>query len=345
MKIAVVNNCVPFLRGGAEYLAEALVRKLIEHGHQAVLIRVPFRWHPPEQILKSMLACRLLRVPNVDRVVALKFPAYYVPHPNKVLWLLHQFRQVYDLWGTPYQDLPDSELGESIRRAVIRADDLYLRQAVKIYTNSEVTRDRLKRYNQLEAEVLHPPLERSDHLICEGYEDYCFYPSRITASKRQELAVEAMRHVRSRVRLVIAGQPETSGELTRIQERIQRWNLRDRVALIPRFISEEEKASLLSRALGCLYLAYDEDSYGFVVLESYHARKPVITCTDSGGTMLLVKEGRTGIVVKPDPKALAAAMDRLYEDRREAQRLGEAGLDLIRSLDISWRRVVEALTQ
>ena len=61
MKIAVLNNCVPFLRGGAEHLADALVSKLAEYGHQAMLVRVPFRWDPPDKIVDHMLACRLMR--------------------------------------------------------------------------------------------------------------------------------------------------------------------------------------------------------------------------------------------------------------------------------------------
>jgi len=67
--------------------------------------RIPFRWDPPEKILESILACRLMRLPNVDRVIAFKFPAYFLPHDNKILWLVHQFRQAYDLWGTPYQGM------------------------------------------------------------------------------------------------------------------------------------------------------------------------------------------------------------------------------------------------
>ena len=122
MKVAVLNNCVPFMQGGAEHLAEALTAKLSEYGHQALLIRLPFRWEPPTKILDHMLACRLMRLPNVDRAIALKFPAYCVPHPNKVLWLLHQFRQAYDLWGTQYQCLPDSADGRQIRGAIVCGD-------------------------------------------------------------------------------------------------------------------------------------------------------------------------------------------------------------------------------
>ncbi len=100
-----------------------------------------------------------------------------------------------------------------------------------------------------------------------------------------------------------------------------------------------------ARALGCIYIPYDEDSCGYVTLESYLARKAVITCTDSGGTDLVVKDGLTGWNVPPDPRLIAAAMDRMYEDRTAARRMGEAGDDLVRTLDISWDRVIRMLTQ
>jgi glycosyltransferase involved in cell wall biosynthesis len=345
MKLAVINNCVPFVTGGAEHLAEALTGKLCEYGHEATLFRIPFRWEPPSKIIESMLACRLLRLPNVDRVIALKFPAYLVPHPHKTLWLLHQFRQAYDLWRTPFQSIPDTTEGRRIREVIVETDNRYLREARKIYTNSQVTSNRLKRYNRIDSEVLFPPLADTSHFFCADYGDYIFFPGRITPSKRQLLAVEAMKYVTTDVRLVIAGRHEAAADLTQIEAVIRQHRLNSRVEVIPRFISEQEKAGFLGRALACAYLPYDEDSYGYVTLEAYHSRKPVITCNDSGGVCMLVKDSETGFVVPPDPAAVSAAMDSLYRDRAAARRMGEAGLELLRSLKIGWDRVIEALTQ
>ncbi|MEO8132011.1 MAG: glycosyl transferase family 1, partial [Bryobacteraceae bacterium] len=273
MKVAVVNNGVPFVKGGAEYLADSLTRKLEEFGHQAILVRIPFAWEPPNKIVESMLACRLLRIPNVDRVIALKFPAYYIPHPEKVLWLLHQFRQAYDLWGTPFQGLPNSPEGLAIREAIIKTDNTYLTQVRKIYTNSEVTSKRLMTFNGIDSTVLYPPLLETTHFTCDGYGDYVYFPSRITQSKRQHLAVESMRYVRSNTRLIVSGKEEAPEDLVRIEKLIKDHRLAARVTIINRFISEKEKSDLFSKALGCVYIPYDEDSYGYVTLESYHARK------------------------------------------------------------------------
>jgi glycosyltransferase involved in cell wall biosynthesis len=344
MKIAVLNNCVPFTSGGAEHLATALNRKLQEYGHDSILVRIPFRWYPAEKILDHMLACRCLRLAGIDRVIGLKFPAYYVPHPNKVLWLLHQFRQAYDLWGTPYQDLPSTPRGIAIRNAVIQSDNNFLSECEQIYTISPVTRDRLNQFNGIPSTVLFHPLERTDHLVCRDYGDYIFYPSRITGGKRQHLVVESMRHVQTGVRLVIAGGPETPDDLAKLEAIIEAHNLGDRVRLLPQFISEDEKAELFSNCLACAYTPYDEDSYGYVTLEACHCRKAVVTCSDSGGTRILVRDGVTGFAAAPEPQALAAAFDRLYSDRRAARTMGEAGYELMRGMDISWDRVVKSLT-
>ncbi len=345
MKIAVVNNCVPFLNGGAEHLAQALTSKLMESGHEAILVRIPFCWDPPSKIIDGMFACRMLSLPNVDRVIALKFPAYYIPHPNKILWILHQFRQAYDLWGTPLQGLPNTAEGLAIRESIHMADDRYLPEARRIFTNSRVTSERLKTYNGLDSKVLWPPLLQTEHFSCNDFQDFVFYPSRVNAAKRQWLAVESMKYVRSPVRLILAGKDESETEALQIEQAITSNALADRVLWLRDFISEASKADYFSRALGTIYIPYDEDSYGYVTLESYYSSKPVITCSDSGGTDLLVQDGITGFVADPDPQAIAAAIDKLYQEKQSAREMGRAGLDLVHRLGITWQRVVEALTQ
>jgi glycosyltransferase involved in cell wall biosynthesis len=285
-----------------------------------------------------------MRLPGVDRAIALKFPAYYVPHPHKVIWLLHQFRQAYDLWGTSLQGLPDSDEGRKIREIIARADSSYLSEARKIFTNSRITADRLKHFNNLEARVLFPPLLSQNHLACRGYGDYIFSPGRINEAKRQRLLVESMQYCKSNVRLLVAGSAEAPNDSGAIELLIRRHRLAEKVQFVNRFISEAEKAAWFSESLGCAYIPYDEDSYGYVTLESYLCKKPVITCADSGGIGTLVKNGVTGCIVSPDAKALAQAMDALFMDKHNARRMGEAGYELVQSLKISWDHVIESLT-
>ena len=344
MRIAVVNTWQPFVRGGAEHLAEALTAKLMEYGHEAVLLKIPFEWVPSSKIVDHIFACRSLHLAQVDRMIGLKFPSYYVPHSDKVLWLLHQFRQAYDLWGTQYQGLSNSHEGERVRRLIQESDNTILPEFRRIYTNSVVTSDRLRKFNGLSSEVLFPPLSNPESFYCSEYGDYIFCPGRINACKRQYLLIEAMCHVKSGVRLVIAGLPETPEDLSRLQRTIASNDLGSRVEVIPRFITEREKADLFADALACAYVPYDEDSYGYVSLEAFCSKKAVVTFSDSGGVLTLVEDGSTGKVCDPLPEACAAVFDELWLTRIQAKSLGHAGFEKMKSLNITWDRVVGALT-
>jgi glycosyltransferase involved in cell wall biosynthesis len=342
MRVAIVNNQAPFVRGGAELLADALRNKLVEFGHEAEVIRIPFGWQPAERILDHILAARLLKLGRCDRVIALKFPAYYVEHDSKVLWLLHQFRQAYDLHGSAYHLFPDTPEGRAIREAIQRADDIYLRQVRRIYTNSEVTSQRLWNFNGIPSDVLYPPLWDQDGYWCEEYGRYIFAAGRLSPSKRQALLVEAMRYTRSDIRLVVAGPPEDPMIVGELERLVAHHNLSDRVHIIARWLAEDEKRALFAQALATAYVPYDEDSYGYVTLESCLSRKATVTCTDAGGVLALVRDGDTGYVVPPNPEDLAAALDRLASGNIAA-RLGQNAFSLVANLKISWEHVVGTL--
>ncbi len=137
MKIAVVNTQVPFVHGGAEQLAEWLVDQLREHGHQAELVLLPYWVAPPQTVLENAIAAHFTRITGVDRVIGLKFPSYYVPHDDKILWVLHQHRPAYELWRSEFQqELPDTIEGRYVRRAIIDADNRMLPEARRVYAIS-----------------------------------------------------------------------------------------------------------------------------------------------------------------------------------------------------------------
>jgi len=342
MRVAIATVQVPFVRGGAEFLTEGLLAALREHGVEAELVGLPFRWHPPERLLDHVVAARLWRLEQVDRVIGMKFPAYLVPHPDKVLWLMHQHRAAYDLWGDPAGGLPDTTQGRAVRDAVRRADDAWLPEARRVHTLSPVVSDRLQRFNGIASTPLLPPLPNPGAFRSGPYGDYVFAPSRLSSAKRQGLLIEAMRHVRSGARLVLAGAAATAAELEALRVAVRRYGLGDRVTILGHWIPEHEKLELLAGALAVAFVPRDED-YGYVTLEAAASARATITCTDSGGPALLVRDGETGLVRPPQPRALADAIDALMSDRREAARLGANARDQLAALDLRWDRVVEEL--
>jgi glycosyltransferase involved in cell wall biosynthesis len=344
MRITILNVHAPYVSGGAEQLANSLLEALQDKGHDVALIRIPFLWAPTKNLLKSMAAARMLPIEggNPDLVIGLKFPAYLAPHPNKKLWLIHQHRQVYDLWGTDYQDLPNTEEGRRIRSVVIKADTQALQQMKSIYTISHNVARRLKSYNGIDATgVLYPPLPMP-HVYRQGdFDDYFVYLSRITPLKRQILAITAMRYVRLDFKLLIAGQvdvPKYKGFLDTV---VAGYKLEDRVRFLGP-VSHDDKLALLANATGVVYTPFDED-YGYVTLEALQSGKPVITCHDAGGVTEFVEDKVNGYVVASEAQQIAAAMDQLFADKQRSKEMGEAGRELLSTRNIGWSTVLESL--
>jgi glycosyltransferase involved in cell wall biosynthesis len=345
MRICIANAQAPFVRGGAEYLADSLAQKLEEQGHQVASVRIPFKWYPPQTILEHVLACRMLRIPfgDPDLLIALKFPAYLLPFPHKKVWLLHQFRQAYELWGTQHQAIPNTPEGRRIREMIIQADNIHLREVKEIYTNSRIVARRLRRYNGIGVTgVLYPPLLQPEIYRWGGQRDYFFYPSRLNPMKRQALAIEAMRFVKSRFRLVLAGKADQEQYLDLLRNLVKQYRLEERVTILG-WISEQEKADWMANCYAALYIPYDEDSYGYVTLEAFHSSKAVLTLSDSGGTDEVIEDGVNGRILPPSAEALAAGMEELWSARQRTIEMGQAARATLERYNIRWDHILERL--
>lgn len=345
MKIAIAMVQVPFITGGAEIHAEMLKKELIKRGHHVDIVTIPFKWYPEETLLNCMMMGRMLDLNEVngekiDLVIAMKFPAFYVKHDNKVLWILHQHRQAYDLWGTQYGDLQNMPQGELIRDMILEHDNKYIREAKRIYTNSQNTANRLKAYNNIEAKALyHPPLNY-EKLNCKEYGDFIFYASRIDEIKRQRLLVEAAIYSKSDVKIIIAGKGSSSEEAY-LKMLIKDNSLENKVKLVG-YISEEEKINYYANCLAVYFGAYDED-YGYITLEGFYSKKAVIVHPDAGGPLEFVKDNDNGYVVESNPMNLAKVIDDLYLNKKKAKLMGENGYQSLLDKNVNWDYVIDSL--
>jgi len=343
MKVLVVNNCAPFTWGGAEELADHLVRNLRLAGARADLLRIPFSWEPAERLVDQIMMNLSFRIDQADRVIPLKFPAYLMPHRNKVFWLLHQYRQAYDLWDAGQSNIPKTLGGNHIRSVIRNADNAAFAAAHRIYTNSQVTSDRLREYNGFESEVLMPPLNDPSLFMCQGDDGFLLAAGRVNGAKRQGLLIEAMRHLPANVRLIVAGPPDSPQDADDLERRVAAAGLEGRVKLDLRFLSRRELAAYVGRSRAVIYIPFNEDSVGYVTMEAFQASKPVITTTDAGGLLQIVHHDRTGAVAGPDPQGLAQEMARLFDNPGRSAAMGRAGYEEWRALGISWPRTIEKL--
>ena len=157
-------------------MADTLVGELRARDHEAELVTIPFKWYPGTRVLDQAFLWRLLDLTEsdgqpIDLVLATKFPSYVVRHPNKRVWVLHQFRQAYELDRTDLGQFSEEPHDRALRRSVQTLDRVALGEAKRLFATSRNVAERIERSTGLAAEVLpHPPQElpyRND-----GYGDF-----------------------------------------------------------------------------------------------------------------------------------------------------------------------------
>ncbi|HEV7798947.1 MAG TPA: glycosyltransferase family 4 protein [Pyrinomonadaceae bacterium] len=341
--VLICTTQVPFTTGGAESHVDGLRRALLQAGYNAEVVALPFKWYPPSEIMRSALAWRLLDLSEangkpVDLVIGMKFPAYLVAHERKVLWIMHQYRAAYNLWGTRFDDLSPYPDGAAVREWIRNADNRLIPQARKVFANSKTVADRLRSYNQIESRPLYHPPPRAESLRSGEQGDYIFYPSRLEPQKRQELLIEAARLLKTPVKIIFAG---GTRDAKHYESLIRKYDVGDRVCLRG-FVAESEIIELYANALGVCYLPFDED-YGYVTLEGMLSSKPLVVASDGGGATEFIEHGREGLIVEPEAPAIAESLDSLYADRARARAMGERGREKLKSMNLSWTHVVESL--
>jgi glycosyltransferase involved in cell wall biosynthesis len=339
--VVVCETQVPFVTGGAERLVRGLVDQFRARGYLTERVSLPFQWRPKDEILTHAAAWRLINLSEsngkpIDLAVVTKFPSYFVRHPNKVAWLMHQFRAAYELCDTLYSDFEHTEQDVGVRRTLVELDRKMLSECQRLFAIARNTASRLERFNGLRAESLYHPPPLADRLRPGEYGDYVLSVGRLETVKRIDLAVRAMRFADAPLRLVIAGDGTQRENLERLAAT---EGVSDRVDFLGQ-VDDEQLIALYADALAVVYAPFDED-YGYVTLEAFLARKPVVTAPDSGGTLEFVQDGVNGIVCEPTAEAVGSAVNALAADRGRAASLGDAGFE--RAGGISWDGVIERL--
>jgi len=330
------------VEGGHLVIARSLVRAIQDAGHEAGVITTPsnpFGQQASEYLATWRTDVSVLDGQPVDHVISTRYPSYAVRHRSHVCWLNHTMREYYDLWedfATPLS--PQGRIKERVRKRLIHAADTWcFRHHLKaLYAQSATVQDRLRRWNGVDAEVVHPPAPVRDYR-CDEYGDFVFVVSRLEPLKRIDLVLRALATpAAAQVRCVIAGSGSAEGAL---RAEAARLDLDDRVSFVGR-VSEDELVTHLARCRAVCFVPVRED-YGFVTVEAFSASKAVITATDAGGPAELVSDGQNGRVTAPDAEALGRALADLAGNPALAERLGAKARATADRL--TWTSVVDTL--
>ncbi|MGI8754528.1 MAG: glycosyltransferase [Acidimicrobiales bacterium] len=382
MKIVVVApSPVPFTRGGAEralWGIQAAINDLTHH--EAEMVKVPVRESTLPEVIASYQLFAGLDLSHFDRIVATKYPAWMVDHPDKTILMMHVLRGVYDTYwahGQPMEPEPRSdhvvamlhlmanwperaslpEFFDRFRNTIsaIGPDhpDLvfpgpFARLAIRWLDGIAMAPTAVRRYLAQSKTVANregyfPRGVRPRIVNLPGH----LPPGPANDDAGRYLFTASRLDRPKRIDVLIDAMAVVPGptELRIAGTGPQEDDLRAQARHDPRirflgFTRNDLLPELYANAIAVPFVPADED-LGLVTLEAFSQGTAVVTCRDSGGPTEFVEDGVTGLVADPDPVSVGGALARLVADPALARRLGAAGRR--RGDELTWTYVVNAL--
>lgn len=168
---------------------------------------------------------------------------------------------------------------------------------------------------------------------------YVLFFGFIRGYKGLDLLFDAMADPRMKemgIKVVVAG--EFYGDPKPYMEQIERLGIQDRVVLHTDFIPDS-KVNNFFRACDIVAQPYKSATQSGVTQIAFHFEKPMLV-TNVGGLPEIVPDGVLGYVVEPEPKQIADALVKYYQEDRE-----EAFTEGVRreKVKYEWSRLLEAI--
>lgn len=342
MKIVVATALTPHIYNTELEAGSTLVEKLKEYGHQAELLKLPVD-DGYDKMMEQMLGFRMYHIEDaVDRLICIRRPAHLLKHSDKHIWFTGFYRPAYEKEGLDDDMTHETMQSNAIREYIMRADAAAFSEAKKVYAMSVGLKESFKTYTGNDSEILYMPLHAAEQYRCDAYGDYILVVGTINRENGAALAIEAMKHTKTGVRLVFVGDFESIEAERSVQAAIKNGGLENKIEILQQ--DGEEAIESYAKCLAVCALQTAEDIYSLPALAGCYSSKPTIALNECAGVAELIGDGQCGLLVKNDANALAEAFDKLFEDKALAERLGQAARGRIGELGISWDDVIGRFT-
>ena len=337
MKVGVVTaRMASGERGGAEAFYDGLIDALKRAGHDASEVPVHVDETTFDAVLESYARCYALDLRDYDLVISTKAPTFMVFHPNHVSYLLHTMRVFYDMFETEYGSGTRNQNAQ--RRAIHALDRFGLRpgRVRRHFSNGHTTYRRLfdasAWWKGVEFRALHHPPALSGFKK-PGAQDYILVPGRLHRWKRVRLIIDAYKHVKRNVPLLVTGSGEDEPAIRAAAKGDPRI----------RFLGDIDGTALIDLYADALLVPFvpRHEDYGLVTIEAFKSGKPVLTCSDSGEPLEFVRDGHNGFVSPPNARAIAERLTYAIDHRRQTAQMGTQGAKTV--AHIAWEPIVNAL--
>lgn len=352
---------------GAERVVAVLAEEVLAEAERVDV----FTFHAERELLPPQLAARIVRESRPSRLPGLRQVGHDPGRWRYLLpYMPRYFRSLdlgdYDLVvasshscainaspppGTPYACyshtpmryawLTDTERGrlgglrgwglERLSGWLRRQDRAAAQRPDRLVANSTEVRDRIRRFYDRDADVVHPPVDVDELRADPGAVRGSFlWVGRLVPYKQPLLVAEAFRGLPQRLTMVGIGP----------QEEELRANLPENVELRG-WISREELERLYREAAGFLHVG--EEDFGITMVEALAAGAPVIA-QNAGGARDIVRDGVDGVLLgEPDLASLREAIERVAATEWDRRRLAERAAEFSRPRFVAAMR--ELLTE
>jgi glycosyltransferase involved in cell wall biosynthesis len=328
IRVAVVSEPV-FKHGGAEihlkyildtfpncelftaYYDEEFVKKFLPN----VKIHHSFMQHLPGRdkfrhlfLLLQPLAYKTFRFKGFDIAVSLSIAFSKFANPKHIKHINICMSPPKFLWRKKNRTLKNVEQLEGVNKFLFKFYSFFMdtffeeiwkrwdrnaaRKCHKVAAISHVVSKRVKKYYDIDADVIYPPVEinRIKALTkVNRKENWFLYLGRVETYKGVDLAIKAC--VKAGVPLKVAGMGE---DFENMKDLVKRLNAKGLVKFLG-YVTDEEKFELLARTKALLFPVRDED-FGIVPVEANASGTPVIAFREGGVTETVSESNpKTGV--------------------------------------------------
>lgn len=328
IKVAVISEPL-FKHGGAEihlkYILDSFQNcelftayydeKFVKDFFPGIKIHHSFMQYLPGRdkfrhlyLLLQPLAYRSFRFKNFDIAVSLSIAFAKFARPRNIKHVNICMSPPKFFWQKKSRTLKDSQQLNGINRILFKLYDSLTgtflekiwqnwdrnaaRRCNKMAAISNVVKKRVKKYYDIDADVIYPPVEVKRIKALRKVnrkENWFLYMGRVEAYKGVDLAIKAA--VKAGVPLKVAG---TGDDFENMKILVKNLNAKGLVKFLG-YVSDEQKFNLMARTKALIFPVKDED-FGIVPVEANASGTPVIAYKQ-GGVMETISEQnpKTGI--------------------------------------------------
>ena len=291
-------------------------------------------------------------IPSSTTVICSTPPAELAAIRNNLVWYCQSpNRLAYDSYDKVGKESLPRRLMYSVTVPFFRMLDKFaVGRARKVFASSENIKARLKKYMNVDAEVLYQGVNTDEFYSEKAKNLFFLYPSRITRSKRFEMAIDAYNKMGKKYRdmadFLIVGffdennpddekyYEELTSKYPRLDNDLIKLVSLEKGAVLYRSLTDKQMKSLYANCLCTVYTPKNED-FGLVPVEAAASGKPCIGINE-GGLKETIIDGGTGFLIN-NVDELTEKMELMLKTPGLAQSLGERAR-LVCNDKFSWDR-------